>query len=249
MNPTDAHGSAGGRIHWLVGVLAVLLFGVLMALGTWQVQRLQWKEELIAMIGERTRSQPLPLPAVERLFADSGDVEYTPTTVKGEFNHSAERHFFATHDGQSGFFIYTPLRLEDRRLIFVNRGFVPFELKDPATRPDSEVAGLRMITGLARNPLPEKPSALVPDNDPDKNIFFWKDREAFAASAGLGSEKIVPFFIDADDTPNPGGWPVGGVTIISLPNSHLQYAVTWYGLAAVLAGVVGVVWWGRRKPR
>ncbi len=103
------------------------------------------------------------------------------------------------------------------------------------------------VTGLARNPLSEKPSSLVPDNDPAKNVFFWKDRDAMAASAGLrAASEIVPVFIDADAAPNPGGFPAGGVTLIDLPNNHLQYVVTWYGLAAALAGVMGVALWRRR---
>ena len=69
-----------------------------------------------------------------------------------------------------------------------------------------------------------------------------------AKSASLrAAAEIVPIFIDADATPNPGGFPIGGVTLIDLPNSHLQYAVTWYGLAAALAGVMGVVLWRRRS--
>ncbi len=78
-------------------------------------------------------------------------------------------------------------------------------------------------------------SSLVPDNDPAKNVFYWKDRDAMARSAGLrATAEIVPVFIDCSATPNPGGYPIGGVTLIDLPNSHLQYAVTWYGLAAAL---------------
>ncbi len=69
-----------------------------------------------------------------------------------------------------------------------------------------------------------------------------------AATAGLPTgAKVLPFFIDAGKAPNPGGLPVGGVTIIDLPNSHLQYAVTWYGLAAALAGVLGAWLWRSRK--
>ena len=76
----------------------------------------------------------------------------------------------------------------------------------------------------------------MPDNDPAKNIFFWKDLDAMAASAGLPRRAtVLPFFVDADATPNPGGLPIGGVTTIDLPNNHLQYALTWYGLAAALA--------------
>ena len=88
---------------------------------------------------------------------------------------------------------------------------------------------------------------MVPNNDPDKNVFYWKDRDGMARSAGLRSAaEIVPFFVDADATPNPGGLPIGGVTLIDMPNNHLQYAVTWYGLAAALVGVLAVAFWRRR---
>src|SRR5690606_28991311 len=106
-------------------------------------------------------------------------------TATGIFHHRGERHFLATWKGQSGFFVYTPLELADGRFLFVNRGFVPYDLKDPGKRPSGQVDGEVTVTGLARNALPQKPSWLVPDNDPDKNIFYWKDRDAMARSAGL----------------------------------------------------------------
>ncbi|RVD31049.1 MAG: SURF1 family protein [Mesorhizobium sp.] len=220
-------------------ILGMALFAVLIGLGTWQVQRLHWKEGLLQTIDQRTHSAPRPLAELEKQFAATGDVDYTPVTVTGTFLHLGERHFFATWKGASGFDVFTPLQLDDGRFVFVNRGFVPYDLKDAAKRPQGEVAGKVTITGLARNPLVGKPSMMLPDNDVQKNIFYWKDRDAMAASAGLpAGAGLVPFFIDADKTPNPGDMPVGGVTIIDLPNSHLQYAVTWYGLAAALAGVL-----------
>ena len=219
--------------------LGLLLFAILIGLGTWQVQRLHWKEGLLQTIDQRTHSAPLPLGELESQFASTGDVDYTPVTVTGTFLHQGERHFYATWEGDAGFNVYTPLRLDDGRFVLVNRGFVPYDLKDPVKRPKGETAGKVTVTGLARNPLPGKPSMMLPDNDVAKNIFYWKDRDAMAASAGLpAGAGLVPFFIDADKSPNPGGLPVGGVTIIDLPNSHLQYAVTWYGLAAALAGVL-----------
>lgn len=237
-----------GRRRLLALICGVVAFAILIGLGTWQVQRLQWKEALLATIDQRIHSRPLPLAEVEDRFAKTGDVDYWPVTVTGSFLHGGERHFFATNEGQSGFYVYTPLQLADGRFLLVNRGFVPYDDKEPATRPEGQVSGEVTVTGLARNPLSEKPSFMVPDNDPAKNIFYWKDRDVMAATAGLPSgTQLVPFFIDADDTPNPGGLPVGGVTIVDLPNSHLQYVITWYGLAAALAGVLGTWLWRSRK--
>lgn len=234
---------------WLAVFLGGILFAILIGLGTWQVQRLYWKEALLATIAERTRAEPMSLKDVELRYGETGDIEYTPVVATGEFLHEAERHFFATWQGQSGYYIYTPLRLEDGgRVVFVNRGFVPFDKKDPETRQQGQVAGLQTVRGLARNPLPGKPSMMLPDNDPDKNIFYWKDLRAMAILSGLNIEGgVLPFFIDADARPNPGGLPQGGVTMIDLPNSHLQYAITWYGLAAALAGVLGVMLYRRRQ--
>ena len=234
------------RFPWAALILGIVGIAILVSLGTWQVERLAWKEGLLATIDHRIHSAPRPLAGIERQFAETGDVEYGPVEAEGAFDHAGERHFLATYEGQSGFFVYTPLKLADGRFVLVNRGFVPYDRKDPATRAQGQIAGPVTITGLARNPLADKPSSMVPDNDPAKNIFYWKDRDAMGRSAGLDPALLVPFFIDANSVPNPGGLPVGGVTIVDLPNNHLQYAVTWYGLAAALAGVLGVWLWRRR---
>lgn len=229
------------------GILVVAVLAVLLALGTWQVQRLQWKNDLLARITEQLARPPLSLAEVEAALAAGQSIEYQPVTLTGRFEHNRERHFFATHDGQSGFYVYTPLRLADGRAILINRGFVPYDRKDPATRREGQGEGEVEITGLAREQLSGKPSWLVPENDPAKNIFYWKDLPAMTSSAGVAAP-VLPFFVDADNTPNPGGLPVGGVTMINLPNNHLQYAVTWYGLALALAGVaLAMLLRGRRR--
>lgn len=226
---------------------AVIAFVVLVALGTWQVERLAWKEGLIATIAERMASTPVPLSDAEARFAAERDVDYVPVTVSGRFDHAHERHFFATWQGQSGWFVYTPLILPDDRVLLVNRGFVPYDRKDAATRAEGQVEGTVSITGLARNPLAGKPSSMLPDNDPEKNIYYWKDFGAMAAAGGHSDRaRLVPFFVDANADPVPGGMPLGGVTLVDLPNNHLQYAVTWYGLALVLL-VISVVWLLRHR--
>jgi surfeit locus 1 family protein len=234
---------------WLALVAGLAAFAVLIGLGTWQVERLRWKEDLLRSIEARVHAAPVPLAEVEAQYARSGDVDYVPVTASGTYIHSGERHFLATWKGASGFFVFTPLDLGDGRIVMVNRGFVPYDMKDAARRPQGQVEGRVTVTGLARNPLDGKPSWIVPANDPGKNVFYWKDRDAMARSAGLSrSLEIVPIFIDADDSPNPGGYPIGGVTMIDMPNNHLQYAVTWYGLAAALAGV-GIAALIRRRRR
>lgn len=232
----------------LMAVAALLLavFACLIALGTWQVQRLHWKENLLSAIAERRTAPPVTLRDIEDSQASGADIDYRTVTVSGTFDHSKERHFFATWQGQTGFYVFTPLMQADGRAVFVNRGFVPYERKERATREMGEVSGPVTIHGLARVKLSAKPSSLVPDNDEVKNILYWKDLDTMARTVGLAPGQVLPFFVDADATPNPGGVPVGGVTQFDFPNSHLQYALTWYGLAATLAVICGVSFFRRR---
>lgn len=235
---TTAAPSSAGRVPWLALGLGLAAFLVLISLGTWQVERLQWKEGLLATIEARAKSPPRPLAEIEAEYARTGDVDYEPVRLQGRLLNDREDHYLATRHGGPGYFVYTPLQLGDGRVVFVNRGFVPDGRQDPATRPQGQMEGVVTITGLARNPLPRKPSWVVPENEPDQNIFYWKDMQAMAARSGVPQDRLLPFFVDADATPNPGSLPLGGVTIIDLPNNHLQYAFTWYGLALVLAAVL-----------
>ncbi len=226
----------------LTGLFVLVALALLLALGTWQVERLTWKENLLAELNQRLKSPPIPLAEMEALNGKGENVDYRPMQVTGRFDHARERHFLATWNGESGFYVYTPLALPDGRSLLVNRGFVPYQMKTPEKRLAGQVEGDVTITGLARARLDGKPSFLVPDNDLKKDIFYWKDLDAMATSAGLDPKRVVPFFLDANKTPNPGGLPVGGVTLVDLPNNHLQYAVTWYGLAAALAAIAVVTW-------
>lgn len=236
------------RFPWLLIACAVPALVVLIMLGNWQVQRLAWKEDLLATIETRLGGTPVLASEIARLVADGADIRYRPVTATGIFDHANEQHFFATHRGASGYYVYTPLVMSDDRMVLVNRGFVPFDLKDPSTRAEGQVDGPVTITGLARERLAEKPSPIVPNNDLEQNIYYWKDWSNMVAQSGHKMDgTVLPFFLDADDTPNPGGWPVGGVTRIDLPNNHLQYAVTWYGLALVLVVVTGLFVWRRMR--
>jgi surfeit locus 1 family protein len=246
-------GEGGGRRRrtwrfWAALVFVPVALGILISLGNWQVNRLYWKESLLADIQQRSTAAPANLAELERLLAAGEAVDYRHATASGRYLNDKERHFLATFEGQSGFYLYTPLELADGRYLFVNRGFVPYDRKDPATRPESLVEGPQTVTGLARAELAAKPSSLVPDNDETANIFYWKDLTRMAASVGLPADQVLPFFLDADSTPVAGGLPKGGVTQIDLPNNHLQYAITWYGLAFALVAVVlaGLI---RRKSR
>ncbi|MEP3196987.1 MAG: SURF1 family protein [Lentilitoribacter sp.] len=230
-----------------VFLILTAVFAILIILGSWQMQRLEWKETLLSNIEQRLASNPIDLSAILQLSNAGEEFEYQPVSVTGVFDHTKERHFFATHNGFSGYYVYTPM-MGDFGVIFINRGFVPFDFKESTNRLEGQIDGSVTVTGLARKMLDEKPSSVVPENDMDKNIYYWKDLRSMAQTTGLSFEdpKLLKLFIDADETPNPGGFPQGGVTIIDLPNNHLQYAFTWYGLAATLLCIV-VIFLFRRK--
>ncbi|MBB4478778.1 SURF1 family protein [Rhizobium etli] len=239
------------RLPVITGMLVLIALAILISLGTWQVERLYWKEGLLADIATRQAAAPVPLADIEAMAASGGDIEYRKVTASGRYINSKERHFFATWRGQTGFYVYTPLEFADGRVLFVNRGFVPYENKEPEMRMQGQLTDQQTVTGLARAKLPGKPSSLVPDNDVAKNIFYWKDLDVMAESVGLEKGRVLPFFVDADSAPNPAGLPIGGVTQVDLPNDHLQYALTWYGLAAVLVVVVAISWFRKsgKSPR
>lgn len=245
---TDIESPAPRRkLPVFTGITVLIALAILISLGTWQVERLHWKEGLLADIAERRAAAPVPLADIEAMAAQGCDIEYRTVTATGRYINNKERHFFATWRGQTGYYIYTPLQLADGRYLFVNRGFVPYENKEPEMRMQGQLTDQQTVTGLARAKLPGKPSSLVPDNDVAKNIFYWKDLDVMASSVDLDKADVLPFFLDADSTPNPAGFPIGGVTQVDLPNDHLQYAFTWYGLAAVLLVVVAISWFRPRK--
>ncbi|MGW9232668.1 SURF1 family protein [Pseudorhizobium sp. NPDC055634] len=248
MNQTPQLQSTSRLKSVVTAVLVLAALAILLSLGTWQAQRLVWKEKLLADIAERHTAPPASVAEIEAMANGGEDIEYRTMTATGTFDHGRERHFFATHEGRTGFYVYTPMTLAHGRTLFVNRGFVPYELKDPSLRSQGQVEGEVTVSGYARSKLLEKPSAIVPDNDIAKNLFYWKDLSAMTSSTGLDPQNVLPFFMDADARgANPGGWPQGGVTQFSLSNNHLQYAVTWYGLAAALVAVVAGVWWRRMR--
>ena len=248
----DRTGQAGtsGRSTLLLLVFALPAFVFLLLLGNWQVNRLEWKEGLIETIESRMNSAPVLIGDILAEWQTSGDVGYMPVRFEGTFDHGAEQHYLATHDGQSGWYVYTPVKLPDDRVVIVNRGFVPYDLKEPSSRPWTPPEGAVELIGVARNPLTRKPGSLVPDNEPQNSIWYWKDHAAMAGSMGVDEAALIPFFVDVSGGRGAGTpGPVPGVTRVALPNNHLQYAVTWFGLAAALAIVTGYfIWRSRKRP-
>ncbi len=230
-------------------VMTIAGVAMLIALGNWQLRRLAWKEGLIGAITERTHADPVPVDVAEARAAEGGDIEYTRVTARGRLLNDHELDFYAIDEQFGpGYHLVTPLQRADGSVVFVNRGYVPLELKDPAKRPAGAPQGEVEIVGLVRRP--ETAGTFTPANDAAKNIWYWRDLDAMAAAAlgpqggpqgGPRAPRLVPFVIEAEAGPGAaGGWPKGGVTRLELPNRHLEYALTWYGLAAALIAVFAV---------
>jgi surfeit locus 1 family protein len=230
----------------VLGTLAAALFLGLLALGTWQVERRAWKLDLIERVDRRVAAEPAAPPGLADWPAvNANDDEYRHVRVAGTFLNDRETQVFASTALGGGYWVVTPLRTDQGMVVLVNRGFVPTEKRDPATRAAGEIAGPVTVTGLLR--ITEPKGGFLRANDPAADRWYSRDVAAIAAARGLTD--AAPYFIDADATPNPGGLPVGGLTIIAFPNSHLVYAITWYGLAVMLAGAVLYVVRDERRVR
>ena len=216
---------------------AVAGLAVLVGLGTWQLERKHWKEGLLAKISARVDANPIPLARAEERTRNGGDLEYLHVSATGRFHHDKERYLYAPAPSGLAWHVYTPFEIASGRIVWINRGSVPDASKPPATRPAGQPSGESEVRGLIR--LPPTKTIFTPQNDVAHNLWYWPDVPAMTASAfASGSITALPFVVEADAQPlPPGGLPKGGVTRIALSNRHLEYAVTWFGIALTLIGV------------
>ncbi|MEL6744407.1 MAG: SURF1 family protein [Pseudomonadota bacterium] len=221
-------------------------FYTLCSLGFWQLDRLEWKEAMIARVEAGLEETPVDLDTIEAKLQVDTDIEYRPVSVTGTFDHTGEQHFYATYNGRAGYHVYTPLKEPNGRLVMVNRGFVPYTQKDASSRIQGQVSGQITFEGLARSAPSKKPNAFVFDNDLVKNVFHWKSLDQMLSRAyETPPGKPRPFFVDMKAADVPGGLPISGVTRVTFSNSHLSYALTWFGLAGTLLFVGIPFAWSR----
>ncbi len=244
--------SARAELRGLVlpSALAAVGLAVLAGLGFWQLERRVWKEDLIARVEARTKAPAVPIP----VEADWPNVsasrdEYRRVTASGRFQHAREALVYTVlsepkgrFSGQ-GYWVLTPLQLANGAIVIVNRGFVPLERREPSTRREGQIEGLVTVTGLLR--LPEVVNWFTPANEPARSAWYRRDPAEIAKHFNL--VRVAPFMIDADAMPIPGGLPQGGETRLVFANTHLGYALTWFGLALALLGVFTVFAWQRLR--
>jgi surfeit locus 1 family protein len=216
-----------------------LAFVVLVGLGTWQLQRKAWKEGLIAALDERLAAAPVALPLSDTWPAlNPAHNEYRRVTFTAKFEKAGDALVYASASAfrpdVSGFgvWVFSPARLADGSVVVINRGFAPSDTNwkpnvTLSTPPSGDIA----ITGAMR--WPERRGWFTPQDR--ANVFFVRDQAAIAAAKGWG--RVAPFYVEQESPMPAGGWPRPGKLVPNLPNNHLQYVVTWYGLALVLLGV------------
>jgi surfeit locus 1 family protein len=223
-------------------------FVILCGLGVWQLDRKAWKEDLIARLHARLSRAPQDLPprsSWPQLHQDGE--EFRRVVFPAEFLDGEEALVYTAGSPLRpdvkgpGYWVFAPARLAGGSIVLVNRGFVPPERKDPAQRSDGTPHGVVDVVGVMR--WPEVRGAFTPADEPKKNIWFLRDSKSIADFKKWAT--AAPFYIDEEEPAPAGGWPKPGKLEVRLPDNHLEYAITWFGLALALAGVY-IAWLARR---
>lgn len=219
------------RLHFrpLLGltVAAAIAFAILVGLGVWQIQRLHWKLDLIASVDRNLAAPPISLDGV--LAMGTSAAQYHRVALEGTFENDREAYVFATDsDGNPVLHLIVPF-VTARGTLLVDRGIVPYRMRPEAYRA-GEIAGPTRLVGVWR--VPDAPGWFTPSPDPVHRIWYSRDVNAIAREDRV--LLLAPVLVEADAAPNRGGWPKGGQTEVHFRNEHLQYAITWFALAAGL---------------
>jgi surfeit locus 1 family protein len=221
---------------------------ILCGLGVWQLDRKAWKENLIATLNSRLAAAPGDLPPRDRWRTlKESEAEFRRVAFPAEFLDGEEALVYTAGSPLRpdvkgpGYWVFAPAQLAGGSIVLVNRGFIPIDRKDRSKRTDAASRGSVDIVGVIR--WPEKRNSFTPPDDPNDNVWYLRDSDAIAVSKKWLT--AAPFYIDQESPAPPGGLPKPGRLEVHLPDNHLQYAVTWFGLALALAGVY-VAWLARR---
>ncbi|CAN5215115.1 SURF1 family protein [soil metagenome] len=211
----------------------------LVILGLWQIERLHWKEGLIAAREARLSAPPVTLDAAMRQADSGAPIEFLKIAASGSFRHERELFYLTTAGGSPGFEVVTPLIAEDGTAVLVDRGFVPEDKRDPLRRPESQPAGPVTVQGFAAAHAYGR-GYFTPDNNAGDNVWYWWDVPAMLDMSGVPpGSRAAPFILHElprGDASLPQPTPPDA----SLPNNHLQYAITWLSLALILAIMTGL---------
>jgi surfeit locus 1 family protein len=238
---------SGLALPVLFALVALVTF---IGLGTWQLQRKTWKEALIATLEQRLAASPTELPPRGRWPSlDPSDDEFRQVKFSAALLPGQEALIYGSGSALrsdvsgAGYWVFAPARLAGGGLVVVNRGFVPEGRQDPKSRSAGDVGGTIEMTGVMRWPQPR--DLFSPKDDAARNLWFVRDQLAIAAAKGWG--EVAPFYVELESPQPPSGLPRAGALKVELRNMHLQYALTWYGLAAVVVVMFG--FWLRARSR
>jgi len=216
---------------WPVVLLSLIGFAFLMTLGLWQVQRLQWKEGLLAQLAAKAAAQPVDLATAESMAARGEDLEFTKVRFRASFKHDAWMKMISAYQGGQGWTIITPAIESDGYAVIVDRGRLPGQRLEHFDKPQGE----QELTGVIRT-YARGQGYFDPQNDPRGNYWYWWDIPAMLAASELPPGlKSFPYAVQL----LPGGnasaeFPEPPPPRTELSNNHLGYAITWFGLAAAL---------------
>lgn len=228
------------RLRQLLGVgVALALVAVFLALGSWQVQRRAWKLDLIARVESRIHAAPVNIPSTTEWHAvNAGRDEYRHVQLSGHWLNEHSAWVVAATELGTGYWLLTPLQLNNGAMVWVNRGYVSQDTRARGVAPPPEATVT--VTGLLR--LDEPNGTWLRRNVPSEDRWYSRDVQALSLRHGL--RQVAPFFVDADATSAPprADEPVGGLTVVSFPNNHLVYALTWFTLALLSAWAAWSVW-------
>lgn len=226
-------------------IFAVIGVAILVGLGVWQLERKIWKENLIASMTARLERAPQPLPPkADWQQLNQQNDEFSRVRFHADF--LPDRNALVYSAGSAlrsdvkgpGYWVFAAARLPDGGVIAVDRGFVPLDKKDAAAGAPT---GASDIVGVLR--WPEQPGMFTPPANDEAGVWYLRDVPAMAKALGWGP--VAPFYIAQESPVPPGGLPKPGKLVVKLPDNHLQYAITWFGLALALIAVYSV-WLGRR---
>jgi len=247
--PAAARAPRSGVIEATVLVAAGL--AILIGLGIWQLDRRVWKHHLIASLNAELAKPPTDLPPrTDWAQLKPNALEFRRVSFPAEFLPGQEALVYSAGSALrpdvkgAGYWVFAPARLAGGSIVIVDRGFVPPARKDPASRAQGAPHGVVNIVGVLR--WPEQSGSFTPAADLKANVWYARDLKAIAAAKQWAD--FAPFYIDQESPVPPGGWPKPGKLVVHLPDNHLQYALTWFGGALLLAGLY-LRWLVRRLRR
>ena len=246
--PPAAAGSNAGRrfrpTFWAT-LTTLVAVTVLVSLGFWQLERLDWKRDLIARLEALAALPPQPLPAD---LSQVTGLEFLPVRVEGEFLHDREMYFASrTRNKKVGLHVVTPFVMTDGRGLLVDRGWVAIDRREPASRAEGQLEGLVEVTGQLRFGGWKGMELFRPANDPANRLYNWADLPAMLDQAGL-ERPVDQLYLQAGPSGPPPPAPAGQLSGVGLANNHLEYALTWFALAVILA-VIYVIYHLRPAPK